>query len=422
MDISAPRGTYDTLPDESRWWQLIEERLRRVAGLYGYREIRLPIFEHTELFERGVGDTTDIVQKEMYTFLDRGNRSLTLRPEGTASSVRAFVEHRLYNQSQPTKWFYIGPMFRYDRPESGRYRQFNQFGLEAFGSREPVLDAEVVSLMVKLVESLGLTQYELHLNTVGCPGCRPLYRERLVQYLQPMADKLCPDCRQRVEKNPLRVLDCKQRGCQDAIKGFPVLAEYLCDRCKDHFEQVKTTLEIYGVKYVLDSQLVRGLDYYTNTAFEILLPGIGAQSAVGGGGRYDGLIEQLGGPPTPGIGFALGLERLLLAMKSQNQTIAESGQVDVFVAIMDMEYEPQACALLNMLRNHGISSDMDYLGRSLKAQMKYANKSAGARMVVIIGEEEIKEQFLTLRNMESQEQMQVAQGEIVNKIKSILGI
>ncbi|MGE5405503.1 MAG: histidine--tRNA ligase [Candidatus Saccharibacteria bacterium] len=419
MDISAPRGTYDIMPEDSPYWQGMEAVLRRVASLYGYSEVRMPIFEHTELFERGVGDTTDIVQKEMYTFKDRGDRSLTLRPEGTASCARAFVEHKIYNQTLPAKWFYMGPMFRYDRPQAGRYRQFHQFGLEAFGSSDPTVDAEVITLMVAMVRELGLKDYDLRLNTVGCPSCRPLYRERLIQHLQPLSDRLCNDCRQRVDKNPLRVLDCKNQSCQTAIQGFPVLNEYLCERCSDHFSTVKRTLDIYNVKYTLDSQLVRGLDYYTNTAFELQLPGIGAQSAVGGGGRYDGLIKEIGGPSTPGIGFALGLERLLIALKQQAQVEEVRGTIDVFVAVLDREYEEQACVLVNELRNAGIRADKDYMGRSLKAQMKFADKT-GARLVAIIGEDEVARKVYAVRDMSNQSQSEIPAGEITERIKAIL--
>ena len=420
MDISGPRGTHDILPGESSLWQMIESLLCRMAELYGYREVRLPIFEHTELFERGVGDFTDIVQKEMYTFNDRGNRSLTLRPEGTASCARAFIEHKIYNQAQPTKWYYLGPMFRYDRPQAGRFRQFHQFGLEAFGSNDPGVDAEVIALLVRMVEKAGVSQSVLHLNTVGCPDCRPLYRERLLQHLRPLAADLCDDCRFRIEKNPLRVLDCKISSCQEAVKGHPTLHSYLCDRCGHHFEQVQVILSTYGIPYVLDPKLVRGLDYYTKTAFELILPDLGAQAAVGGGGRYDGLIEECGGPPTPGIGFALGLERLLMAVEKQKSVAWEIGPaVEVFVATADREYERDACLVLDRLRAAGIKADKDYMDRSLKAQMKYAGKSE-VRLVVVIGEEEIRKGSLVVRDMTRQEQREIPADELIEHIKSIL--
>lgn len=420
MEISGPRGTHDILPDESALWYYIETNLRQMAELYGYSEVRLPIFEHTELFERGVGDSTDIVQKEMYTFEDRGKRSLTLRPEGTASCARAFIEHKVYNQAQPTKWYYIGPMFRYDRPQAGRYRQFHQFGVEAFGSQDPNVDAEVIAILVRIVEKLGIKNAELHLNTVGCPDCRPLYRERLLQYLTPFAGELCNDCQQRLNKNPLRVLDCKTTHCREVVKDHPTLHSYLCERCGQHFEQVKSMLSSYKVDFVLDSQLVRGLDYYTRTAFELLIPDLGAQAAVGGGGRYDGLIEECGGPPTPGIGFAMGLERLLLAARKQaSQAWKIPPVMEVFVAVADKEYDRDACLLLDRIRQAGIKADKDYLDRSLKAQMKYAGKNE-ARLVVVIGEDEIKNDCYILRDMKAKEQQDVPSSQIIDRIKSIL--
>lgn len=420
MEILGPRGTHDILPDESSLWHFIESNLRQIAELYGYSEVRLPIFEHTELFERGVGDSTDIVQKEMYTFDDRGNRSLTLRPEGTASCVRAFIEHKVYNQAQPTKWYYIGPMFRYDRPQAGRYRQFHQFGLEAFGTSDPNVDAEVIAILVRMVEKLGIKNAELHLNTVGCPDCRPLYRERLLQYLTPFAGELCDDCQQRLNKNPLRVLDCKTSHCREVVKEHPTLHSYLCERCGQHFEQVKNILADYKVDFVLDPQLVRGLDYYTKTAFELLLPDLGAQAAVGGGGRYDGLIEECGGPPTPGIGFAMGLERLMLAAKKQDSQVGNiPSAMEVFVAVADKEYDRDACLLLDRIRQSGIKADKDYMDRSLKAQMKYAGKN-GARLVAVIGEDEIRNDRYILRDMKAKEQQEVPTSQIIDRIKSIL--
>jgi histidyl-tRNA synthetase len=420
MDLSGPRGTHDILPNESYYWHIIESNLRQIAELYGYSEVRLPIFEHTELFERGVGDSTDIVQKEMYTFEDRGNRSLTLRPEGTAPCARAFIEHKIYNQAQPTKWYYMGPMFRYDRPQAGRYRQFHQFGLEVFGSQDPDVDAEVIAILVRIVEKMGIKNGELHLNTVGCPDCRPLYRERLLQYMTPFAGELCEDCQQRLNKNPLRVLDCKVPRCRELVKEHPKLHSYLCERCGTHFEQVMKTLSAYKVDYVLDSQLVRGLDYYTKTAFELLIPDLGAQAAVGGGGRYDGLIEECGGPPTPGIGFAMGLERLLMVAQKQNSEIWHiPPAMEVFVAVADKEYDRNACLLLDRLRQSGIKADKDYMDRSLKAQMKYAGKN-GARFVAVIGEEEIRKDSFVLRDMLNKEQKEVPSSQIIDLIKSEL--
>ncbi|NLB17815.1 MAG: histidine--tRNA ligase [Syntrophomonadaceae bacterium] len=422
MEILGPRGTRDILPEESYLWQKVETILHQVALQYGFSEVRLPVFEHTELFERGVGDTTDIVQKEMYTFTDRGQRSITLRPEGTAPSVRSFIEHKFYNKAQPTKWYYMGPMFRYDRPQAGRFRQFHQFGVEAFGTSDPDIDAEVIAILVRIVKTMGISQFQLHLNSVGCPDCRPLYRERLIQYLTPFESDLCADCIQRFHKNPLRILDCKSPKCQLAVKGHPVLSDYLCDRCGQHFEQVKSTLNLYGIDYELDPQLVRGLDYYTKTAFELLLPDLGAQAAIGGGGRYDGLIEECGGPPTPGIGFAIGLERLLSAALKQNSQAWQAksySPIDVFVVAAEDEFIPDACVMLEGIRNSGIKADKDYLNRSLKAQMKFAGKT-GARWVVVIGEEEKTSGYYILRDMKLHEQHQIPADQIVDEIKSIM--
>lgn len=417
MEIFAPKGTFDILPDTSYRWQALEAVLGQLAERYGYREVRTPIFEHTELFKRGVGDTTDIVQKEMYTFLDKAERSLTLRPEGTAPAARAFIENGLHNQALPAKWYYMGPMFRYDNTQAGRYRQFHQFGLEAFGSADPAIDAEIVALMVRMVQSLGLTGTELHLNTVGCPSCRPQYRDTLVEFLTPRAAKLCSDCQHRYQANPLRVLDCKNESCQAALEGYPVLTDSVCPDCHAHFETVRDLLGLYGIAYRLNNRLVRGLDYYTKTAFELQLTGIGAQSAVGGGGRYDGLIETIGGPATPGIGFALGIDRLLLALENQSAGMAQPAAVDVFVIAAGERFVRNACQLLDRLRAAGIKSDKDYMGRSLKAQMKFADKT-GARWVLILGEDEIRDGFITVRDMKQQAQEKITDDRIVAELRT----
>lgn len=419
MAVTAPRGTYDILPDKVKGWQRLERLIRETAELYGYREIRTPVFEHTELFERGVGTSTDIVQKEMYTFEDKGGRSLTLRPEGTASCARAFIEHRIYNQPQPTKWYYIGPMFRYDRPQTGRFRQFHQFGVEAFGSRNPALDAEVIALMIDIVTRAGLNRHELHLNTIGCAKCRPGYRRLLADFLNPIKTGLCPDCRKRADVNPLRILDCKNPRCRELLTGFPVVRETVCDDCRQHFAGVQEVLERYGIGYTIDDGLVRGLDYYTNTAFELLVPGIGAQSAVGGGGRYDGLVEGCGGPGVPGIGFAIGMERLLLALEENQVTISTYG-LEVFVACTGKQYEPEAGEVLRRLRAAGIKADRDYMDRSLKAQMKYADRLP-VTLVVLIGEDEISKGVYTLRDMDTKEQYEIAQSALVEEVRRILG-
>jgi len=420
MQIKAPRGTFDVMPADSYKWQYIEEVIHRTAELFGFSEIRTPVFEHTELFERGVGETTDVVTKEMYTFQDRSERSLTLRPENTASCVRAFIEHSVSGGPLPVKWYYQGPMFRYDRPQAGRYRQFHQFGVEAFGSNSPHLDAEIISLMLEILANLGLKDYELHLNTVGCPVCREVYRKKLIAHISPFKDQLCADCQTRYEKNPLRVLDCKVDSCQAAIAGFPYIYDYLCQDCHEHYAQVKRTLEDNGLSYLHDNQLVRGLDYYTNTAFEIHIPQIGAQSAVGGGGRYNGLVKACGGPDIPGVGFAMGMERILLALGTlENEQIKEN-KIDVFLAVMDQKYEVQAIKILKQLRQAGIKSDKDYNGRSGKAQMKYADK-LGTRLVMLLGEDEIERGVYTLRNMQSKEQSEIPAEGLIKAIKAILG-
>jgi len=421
MQLKAPRGTYDILPDDSNKWQYIEKVMKKTAETFGYKEIRTPIFEQTELFERGVGESTDIVTKEMYTFTDKSNRSLTLRPEGTASCVRSLIEHSLYNGLMPIKWYYTGPMFRYDRPQTGRYRQFHQFGVEVFGSKSPYLDAEVIILLVEIFTRLGLTDYELHLNSVGCPRCREAYRQKLIDHMTPVKDKLCRDCQVRYRQNPLRVLDCKNESCHAAIAGYPTFYDYLCDDCRKHYSMVQSTLKNNGVSYIHDDKLVRGLDYYTNTAFEIHLPGIGAQSAIGGGGRYDGLVKECGGPDIPGIGFALGIERLLLAVETLSAADFSryNTGIDVFITVMNDEFEPQAIRILNRLRQAGIKAEKDYTGRSARAQMKYADK-IGAKAVIFLGEDEVKNGFLTLRNMHSKEQIQVENQDIIKSLNNIL--
>lgn len=419
MQVKAPRGTYDIMPADSAKWHYIERVIKNTAELFGFSEIRTPVFEHTELFERGVGDTTDIVSKEMYTFQDRSERSLTLRPENTASCVRAFIEHGLAGGILPVKWYYLGPMFRYDRPQAGRYRQFHQFGVEAFGSNSPQLDAEVIVLLTEILRNLGLQEYELHLNTVGCPVCREIYRKKLIAHINPFKDQLCKDCQTRYEKNPLRVLDCKVESCQAAIAGFPFIYDYLCPDCLMHYSKVRETLEDNGIEYIHDNQLVRGLDYYTNTAFEIHIPQIGAQSAVGGGGRYNGLVKACGGPDIPGVGFAMGLERILLALDSLDAKQLQTNQMDVFLAVMDEQYEKQAIKILHGLRRAGIKADKDYNGRSAKAQMKYADK-LGVRIVLLLGEDEIRQGTITVRNMDTKAQSQIQQDVLTEAIKVIL--
>lgn len=412
MLTKAPRGTRDILPGEVEKWQLVERTAAEVCRLFGYAEIRTPVFEHTELFLRGVGETTDIVSKEMYTFQDRGGRSITLRPENTAAVCRAYLEHKLYAETQPLKLFYIGPMFRYDRPQAGRFRQFHQFGVEVFGSKDPMLDAEVILLAMTFFRSLGLKELELRVNSVGCPRCRSEYRVKLQDYLRDKLPGFCRDCAQRFEKNPLRILDCKEKTCQELSAGAPEMPDSLCEECAVHFEQVRKTLEALGEHYTWDKRLVRGLDYYTNTAFEILAGGLGAQNAVCGGGRYDNLMSTIGGPDTPGIGFAIGLERVLLAMEAAGVAVPASGAADAFVAVAGDVPAEAALKLVMELRRAGVSAEKDYLGRSLKAQFKYADKKA-VRFIVILGEEEYRTGQAVVRDMKSGEQKTVGLDEMV---------
>ncbi|TDA64475.1 MAG: histidine--tRNA ligase [Clostridia bacterium] len=418
MLTSSPRGTTDILPEEARRWQWMEAVARSLCARYGYEEIRTPAFEHTELFERGVGDATDIVEKEMYTFLDRSQRSLTLRPEGTAGVVRAYLQARLYSQPQPIKLYYIGPMFRYGRPQSGRLRQFHQFGVEAFGSEAADLDAEVITLAGDFFQSLGLTGLELHLNSVGCADCRPGYRQELVQYLTPRVGELCETCRSRYERNPLRILDCKNEACQSLSVGAPKVTSFLCPKCAAHLRAVENHLRASGMAYVLDPFLVRGLDYYTSTAFEIMLPGE-AGGSIGGGGRYDKLVEVCGGPPTPAVGFAVGLERTLLAMKQQGLTPAPSRGPLVFVAVAAPEARAAAWEVLCALRRAGLNADKDFLSRSLKAQMKYADR-LGARLAVILGPEEIAGGWVTVRDLQHGIQDRVNRDELIGYLQQFL--
>lgn len=417
MLTTAPRGTKDIMPEDVKSWRYLEETMRKICAQYGYKEIRTPVFEHTELFLRGIGETTDVVEKEMYTFNDRGNRSITLRPENTASAVRAYIEHKLYAEPAPTKLFYIGPMFRYDRPQAGRYRQFHQFGVEALGIQGPNIDAEIILLAVQILQSLGLKDLKLKINSVGCPKCRPLHREKLQAFFKPHFDELCKDCQSRFDRNPLRLLDCKNPHCQKLGQGAPSLEECLCDDCREHFEGLKKLLTAAGIEYEVDHNLVRGLDYYTKTAFEIQYKPLGAQSAVCGGGRYDGLIEEVGGPATPGIGFAMGMERVLLALESQNLLPQEQESIDVFAVCPQQEIFPDVFKAVINLRRAGFKAEFDFQGRSMKAQMKQANKT-NAKYVLIFGEDEFARGQVVLRNMSNSEQTEIAITDIITKLQA----
>ncbi len=412
MSISRPRGTNDFLPETTAKWQAVEALLREQCREYGFGEIRTPLFEETELFARGVGDTTDIVQKEMYTFEDHGGRSVTLRPENTASACRAYLENKLYGAVQPVKLYYLGPMFRYEKPQAGRFRQFHQFGLEIFGSESPAADAEIIAFAWDFYQRLGIRGLELKINSVGCPKCRPAYRQALQSYFHPHLDALCNSCRDRFARNPLRILDCKSEVCQQIGANAPQIYEYLCTECAEHFSSVQAMLKAAGIPYCIDSRLVRGLDYYTKTAFEIQVTGIGAQSAICGGGRYDGLIEEIGGEHIPGVGFALGMERIFSALAAQGDDIEVENHLEVYIIVAGgIEESAAAFSIANQLRQAGIATEMDYADKSFKAQMKAANR-LHARYAVIIGDSEVQTQTASVKNMESGEQQAVAFADI----------
>ena len=417
MLTNAPRGTKDILPDTVGDWNYVEGEIRELCRRFGYSEIRTPIFEHTELFQRGIGEGTDVVDKEMYTFTDRGERSITLRPENTASAVRAYLQNKLSAQSNLVKLLYIGSMFRYDRPQAGRMREFHQFGVEALGEANPAVDAEVILLAMNLLEGLGLKDLELSINSVGCPKCRSKYRTMLQDFFRDKLDDLCEDCRSRFERSPLRILDCKKDSDKPYMADAPKITDCLCEECADHFAKLKELLSSAGISFNHDPRLVRGLDYYTKTAFEIKYPPLGAQSAVAGGGRYDGLIEEMGGNPTPAVGFATGLERLLLALESQNLLPKKNRSVDAYVVALGEAAQAEGFKLLNSLRQQGLSAAMDFAGRSMKAQMKQANK-LGARYSVILGEDEIAEGVVMLRSMEDSSQDKVPMDQVAEKIKA----
>lgn len=402
----APRGTSDILPQSSGRWQFLEDRIRNICQNYNFKEIRTPIFEHTELFLRGIGNTTDIVSKEMYTFEDRGGRSITLRPENTASVVRAYLQNKLYAENYLQKLFYIGPMFRYDRPQAGRFRQFHQFGVEAIGSSDPLIDAEVIILAVQFLSSLGLTDLNVLINSVGCPQCRPLYKEKLQAFFKEKLTNLCHDCQSRYEQNPLRILDCKVPECKALSEGVPVLTECLCDECSSHFAAVQEYLSAVGIGYTVDTNLVRGLDYYTKTAFEVQYRPLGAQSAVCGGGRYDGLIAECGGAPTAAIGFAMGIERVLLALEQQSLLQNVNASTPIYIVAAGNEAKKAALLLAKNLRDNSLMCELDFADRSMKAQLKAANKLK-SQHVIIIAEQEVQENCYSYKNMLTGEQISI---------------
>ncbi len=396
--LKTPRGTKDIFGGEVALWQYIEEKIKEICRQFGYGEIRTPVFEHTELFQRGVGETTDVVQKEMYTFMDKGGRSLTLKPEGTAGAARAFIEHKLYSESLPLKIYYVTPLFRYEKPQAGRMRQFHQFGIECYGSNTPAADVEVISLGHLFFERLGLKNNRLLINSLGCKSCRQTYNEALVGYIREVSHSLCPLCKERSEKNPLRVLDCKEKGCIEILKNAPIILDYLDDECRGHFQQVQEGLKALSIPFEVEGRLVRGLDYYTRTVFEFVSSDIGAQSTICGGGRYDGLIEELGGPATGCVGFSVGLERIILALTAQELVSQNTEAIDIFIGAIGHEGSLAAQRLAFDLRRQGINTEVNLMERNVKAQMKQANK-LNARFSVIIGDDEIKNNAYGVKNM-----------------------
>ena len=396
--ISIPKGTKDVLPADAYKWHFVEDTARKIAARYNLKEIRTPVFEHTELFLRGVGDTTDIVNKEMYTFLDKGERSITLKPEGTAGVVRSFIENGLASGVLPLKMYYLTPVFRYERPQAGRLREHHQFGVEIFGGKGPETDAEVILLARDYIAALGVEGVELNLNSIGCKHCRPKFNEALKEYLRPHLPEMCDTCRSRFDKNPLRILDCKEEVCSKINENAPKTVDFLCDECREHFEKLKEILDACGVKYKLNPKLVRGLDYYSKTVFEFVSTSIGSQGTVLGGGRYDTLIENLGGPQVPAVGFGSGIERMLLVLENTGKHIPEEAPLGVYVAGLDDGGRKAAFQLCDTLRKMDVSAEFDHAARSVKAQFKYAGK-VGAKYVVVIGSNELESGEYTVKNM-----------------------
>ena len=414
MAITGVKGFNDILPGEVEKWQHIEATARRVFELYGLSEIRIPILEKTELFCRSIGDATDIVEKEMYSFEDKGENKVTMRPEGTASVMRAFIEHKMHALDPVARLYYMGPMFRYERPQKGRYRQFHQIGAEITGVAAPTVDAQVLTMLTHFFAELGLSEPSLQINSLGCPCCRPVYREALKGFLLNRIELLCEDCNRRYETNPLRALDCKSPGCQEATKGAPSMLDYLCADCSDHFEKTKSYLDLVGTAYSINQRMVRGLDYYTRTTFEMVTGLLGSQSAVAAGGRYDGLISELGGPQLPGIGFAIGVERVALLLAEKDF----SRRPDLFIAAMGEEAHAEAFRLMTALQRLGVAVELDYEGKSLKSQMRRADKFK-SRFTLIIGGDELASRTAPLKDMDGGTQAEVAldAAEILKQVK-----
>ncbi|MBQ8533260.1 MAG: histidine--tRNA ligase [Clostridia bacterium] len=412
---NGPRGTGDVLPSESYKWQYIEQTLMEVASLYGFKEIRIPVFEHTELFTRSVGDTTDVVQKEMYTFFDKGERSITLRPEGTAGTARALLQHGVLNDALPAKVSYLVSCYRYEKPQAGRLREFHQFGVECFGAESFLADAEVISLADSAFKTLGIRNLELKINSIGCPECRKRYHDALKAYFDEFKGELCGTCLDRLDRNPMRILDCKSPVCKGIAERSPIILDYLCDDCKQHFEGLKTALTSRGIEFSIDPRIVRGLDYYTRTVFEFVTTEIGAQGTVCGGGRYDGLTEDMGDKRYPGLGFGLGLERLLLLMEAQGCEFPEPNRPALYIASMGDAAKIKAADICERLRIEGFYALSDIMNRSVKAQMKYADK-IGAKCTVVIGDSELESGEAVLKNMATGEQKTVKIENICNEI------
>ena len=417
MFTQAPKGTRDILPAEIYRWQYVEREFSKLCGNFGCKEIRIPVFEHTELFQRGVGDTTDIVQKEMYTFNDKGGRSITLRPEGTAGVVRSYIENGMASLPSPIKLFYNITAYRYENVQKGRYREFHQFGVEAFGSAGPAVDVEIISILSMFFERLGLKKTGLNINSIGCPTCRKAYNEKLKDFFRPHLSSLCENCRGRFERNPLRIIDCKESSCKRFTLGSPTLLDNLCEECSNHFNGLKAGLDNLGIEYNVDPGIVRGLDYYTKTVFEFTSENVGAQGTICGGGRYDGLVETCGGTPTPGIGFGLGLERLLMELDSQGIQIEDPPMVGIYIATLGEKASNFAQRLVYKLRSFGVGAETDLMGRSLKAQMKYSDKK-GFSHTVVLGDDEIENGKAVLKDMKTGEQKDVSLDSIVDRLKN----
>nr|WP_314630031.1 histidine--tRNA ligase [uncultured Mogibacterium sp.] len=416
MAIKAPKGTKDTMPRDSYKVQYIEKEFSELCRLYGFGEVRTPMFESTELFNRGVGETTDIVQKEMYTFEDLGHRSITLKPEGTSPAVRAFIESHDYAEMQPTKYYYDTPCFRYERPQAGRLREFHQFGVENFGTPDMMADAEVIALASDFIKKIGIEDVELRINSVGCRECRPVYRKTLQDYLRPYYEELSDISKDRFEANPMRIIDSKDHTDQQIAKDAPYMLDYLCDDCKSAFESLKSNLDAMGIDYIVDPRIVRGLDYYTKTSFEFVTTKIGAQGTICGGGRYDHLVEEIGGPSIPGVGFGLGKERLLILMEQNDIIVDDPSIPDISVSFIGDNARLYALNLVHKLRERGVVAIIDTLNRNLKGQMKYANK-LNARYSVVIGENEIEKGIVILKNMQSGEQKEIKAIDITKEIE-----